>query len=423
MDERFALALVPYIILGSVLRVLEDAGFFSEPVGYLMISPLIYIMVGLFTILMVALSLFISGTAPPARDGLTPGERPWVASLPALMGLILYGGYCLLYILYRDQFSRLEHPLVMFLPIALMVLFLSRKSGSQLSPAPSSTGGRERREGRGRGDTGPDAPDTIEPGVPDATVPGVHDTTALWIPDAPGPGEPAPTVPGTRDVHVPLAPGTPDPEVPHPPLPGPGDMTGRREADSTLPVPADTTGPKSTDPGGSYHLYLHGVGWTLTVMALAHLCRWGWDHGEGFRPLVIPGALILATAAWYVTMVVIRGIHLRWGLPIEHARRGLNSLMVFSQFFDAAATYLGIEFYGYREKHVIPSFLIDLTGTAAVMFPLKCVVLALTIYLLDIEYRREMEAHPGLRGMIKIVVIILGLAPGTRNILRLAFGT
>jgi uncharacterized membrane protein len=42
VDYRFLLAIMPYIIAGSLTRVLEDAEFFIQPLVYLFITPIIY---------------------------------------------------------------------------------------------------------------------------------------------------------------------------------------------------------------------------------------------------------------------------------------------------------------------------------------------------------------------------------------------
>ena len=42
IDKRFIAAVLPYIFVGSSLRVLEDAGLFSPPTSYMLITPLIY---------------------------------------------------------------------------------------------------------------------------------------------------------------------------------------------------------------------------------------------------------------------------------------------------------------------------------------------------------------------------------------------
>lgn len=45
IDRQFILAVVPYIMVGGVLRVLEDAGTFVSPVKYLFITPLVHFFV------------------------------------------------------------------------------------------------------------------------------------------------------------------------------------------------------------------------------------------------------------------------------------------------------------------------------------------------------------------------------------------
>jgi uncharacterized membrane protein len=45
IDEEFVLATVPYILMGSVFRVIEDANLLSPPVKYLFITPLIYFVI------------------------------------------------------------------------------------------------------------------------------------------------------------------------------------------------------------------------------------------------------------------------------------------------------------------------------------------------------------------------------------------
>jgi len=47
-DERFILATVPYVILGGVLRVIEDTGMITSDWRFLLITPLIYFVLLLF---------------------------------------------------------------------------------------------------------------------------------------------------------------------------------------------------------------------------------------------------------------------------------------------------------------------------------------------------------------------------------------
>ena len=102
----------------------------------------------------------------------------------------------------------------------------------------------------------------------------------------------------------------------------------------------------------------------------------------------------------------------------------LNLAVLFAHFLDAAATFVGIDHFHYDEKHVLPSFLIDVTGTAAVMFPLKLLIVFAIVYMIDVYYKKELEesGFENLQVLLKLAIIVLGLAPGMRDMLRLAMG-
>ena len=94
--------------------------------------------------------------------------------------------------------------------------------------------------------------------------------------------------------------------------------------------------------------------------------------------------------------------------------------LYFAHFLDGSATWLGIDRYGYVEKHVLPSGAIDYFGTAVVMLPLKFAVVSAVIWALEAEHE-EIDHHT--RYLLLLFLMTLGLAPGTRDILRLALGT
>jgi len=50
IDEAFIAAVSPYILLGAVLRVIEDAELISPPISYMLISPLIYLLLIMYVI-------------------------------------------------------------------------------------------------------------------------------------------------------------------------------------------------------------------------------------------------------------------------------------------------------------------------------------------------------------------------------------
>ena len=59
VDWRFALSLMPYIIFGSVTRVLEDTGYFGEPFVYWFISPLLYFQIAAYALSFLVLGYYI----------------------------------------------------------------------------------------------------------------------------------------------------------------------------------------------------------------------------------------------------------------------------------------------------------------------------------------------------------------------------
>ena len=95
-----------------------------------------------------------------------------------------------------------------------------------------------------------------------------------------------------------------------------------------------------------------------------------------------------------------------------------NLLILYSHMLDASSTYIGVDWLGYHEKHVLPTMLIDLFGTAIVMFPLKLVVLLPVLALID----ESMKGEAALRNLTKLALLTLGLAPATRNMLRMTLG-
>ncbi|NOZ82318.1 MAG: DUF63 family protein [Euryarchaeota archaeon] len=96
---------------------------------------------------------------------------------------------------------------------------------------------------------------------------------------------------------------------------------------------------------------------------------------------------------------------------------GSNALLVFAHMLDASGTFVGVDYFGFGEEHILAEFFINLTGTAAVMYPLKLAVLLPVLYLL--ERWREEENELTYYWMVKLAIFILGLGPGLRNSLLL----
>ncbi|PKP60688.1 MAG: hypothetical protein CVT88_02300 [Candidatus Altiarchaeales archaeon HGW-Altiarchaeales-1] len=91
-----------------------------------------------------------------------------------------------------------------------------------------------------------------------------------------------------------------------------------------------------------------------------------------------------------------------------------NYIIVLAHLFDASTTYIGIAFFGYFEKHVLPSAAIEIFSPA-IMFVLKLIVIPALYFIDQIDDKTT-------RRMIKIVIFILGISPAIRNFTRILLG-
>jgi len=92
---------------------------------------------------------------------------------------------------------------------------------------------------------------------------------------------------------------------------------------------------------------------------------------------------------------------------------GQNLGILSAHFLDAAATFTALSFFGYWEQHVVPNLFIPVFGSIS-MFFLKAVVVLPVLWAID----RYGESG-NFNNFLKIVVLILGLAPGLRDVIRL----
>ncbi|MBC7115274.1 MAG: hypothetical protein PWR13_76 [Archaeoglobi archaeon] len=111
-----------------------------------------------------------------------------------------------------------------------------------------------------------------------------------------------------------------------------------------------------------------------------------------------------------------------------------NLVIIMAHMMDASSTYVGVDLLGYVEKHVIPSYLTELFGTASVLIPLKLIVILLVIKLIDSYLLQEGEdmaeavSKSSERDMtefanlLKFAILTLGAAPAIRNTLRMTIG-
>jgi len=110
---------------------------------------------------------------------------------------------------------------------------------------------------------------------------------------------------------------------------------------------------------------------------------------------------------------------MRYILSWNYVTEPLYLTLIFGHMLDASATSFGIDLHPslhYIEEHVVGSGLIHLTGTGFVMFPLKLLVIFPAIYIMEL-YRKE--ANPAFWHLVLLAMIVVGLAPGIRDMTRM----
>jgi uncharacterized membrane protein len=129
--------------------------------------------------------------------------------------------------------------------------------------------------------------------------------------------------------------------------------------------------------------------------------------------------MIIGIANW-TAFFMIAALMLMWSavfFPIQYFfpkyLSKTNYLILLSHLFDASSSFVAITFFSYVEQHVLPGFLFPIFG-AWVLMLLKIIVVWPALYYIDkIEDKK-------LRIWLKIAVLILGLALGTRDFLSVS---
>ncbi len=158
-----------------------------------------------------------------------------------------------------------------------------------------------------------------------------------------------------------------------------------------------------------YYKILGGIGVVLATIVFTMVA----PHVNDF---FAAGVMLALAAAWLVALLAFRKfVAPRYG-KLKNLLTKENTFIIGVHTFDASTTFTAIQFYPYFEQHFLPGFFISLFGPA-VMFALKLAVVPAALYYIDKETKDGEK-----RTLLKLLVLILGLAPGTRNLFRLAMG-
>ncbi len=143
------------------------------------------------------------------------------------------------------------------------------------------------------------------------------------------------------------------------------------------------------------------TGWLMSALAALGLIT------RIQNPLWAIVPLALAAAVWFIHEKIR-----------EHRKLEPNSFisfMVFGQVLDGAATFVGIQFAGYAEQHVVGNLLIDIGG------PLLFLLVKIAFAFAAAEMLRQ-EKDEDARNFVALLITVFGLAPGLRDLTRAALG-
>lgn len=155
----------------------------------------------------------------------------------------------------------------------------------------------------------------------------------------------------------------------------------------------------------NYYKYLAGIGIGIFIFILAILLVHARTfNGEAFIYIVVT-TVAVSVIVYYVSRL----------LKFDFITNNIE--IMGGHILDASATSFGLAMFGYFEQHVIPEFFIELARTPFVMLPLKIAVVGVVLsFVEDIE-------EEGYKNFMRLVILILGAAPGLRDLLRILFGT
>jgi uncharacterized membrane protein len=148
-----------------------------------------------------------------------------------------------------------------------------------------------------------------------------------------------------------------------------------------------------------------------------------WSLSQGIYLSVLAAVLLIVTAV--TTTVWAIGRHYRH-TTLKAYTDPLNLSMLAGHTLDGFSSYISIYdplhlgLPPYLEKHPASNTLLTIWPP---LYPIiKILLILLIIYLFDIAYKNETIRYTRLINLLKIGILILGLSPGLRDLLRVTIG-
>jgi uncharacterized membrane protein len=124
----------------------------------------------------------------------------------------------------------------------------------------------------------------------------------------------------------------------------------------------------------------------------------------------------MVTGIW--TTVIFGFYKIRGKLKANWFTR-FNAFLLGVHMFDASTTFVALQYFPYYEQHVLSNFVIAFVGPVG-QFLIKLPIVLIVLYFLERELPKKEDEN--MKNFFKVAILILGLAPGLRNFLRLGIG-
>lgn len=141
-----------------------------------------------------------------------------------------------------------------------------------------------------------------------------------------------------------------------------------------------------------------------------------------FKPVFLIGIILAALPLAFLEIINFYGIglvilfYLPWVLIFYFLKTWSleNRLVTLIQMFDATVTFTALQFFGFGEQHILPTFLIKLFSPVSFVFA-KLIIVVLILILID-KFTEDKEFGR----FLKLCIGILGGATGSRDFIALA---
>jgi len=150
--------------------------------------------------------------------------------------------------------------------------------------------------------------------------------------------------------------------------------------------------------------------------------KWGPNQGDYVDVFL----LIIGIVSLITFLVYLISRFFRKNENIAVFSKPINLAMIFGHLIDGITSWISIydpfnmDLPTYFEKHPASDLLMNIWPP---LFPIvKFLLVILIIYIFDVLYKEELRNYQKIVYILKIVIFLLGFAPGLRDLLRVAMG-